>query len=606
MREPAVFDSEVFRNYYLIGFKVVRTGHIVAFEMYEDSSLDSDAVWDFLEKHQIIGFNSRGYDLPILLLALSNATTADLKQVSDAIIRLGMKWWDIERQYELEIPKWLDHIDLIEVCPGKASLKIYNGRLHGKRMQDLPVNPDTDLTDDEIDDVYHYFINDLDSTELVFTSLKKELALRSTMTEEYGTDLRSKSDAQIAEAVIKKRLRQLTGSTPKRPQVKTGTIYRYPIPDFLDYRSRQLRDMLDEVSRSDFIVSRGGKLLMPDVLAKAKLEIGRSIYRMGIGGLHSSEKSVCYKSDDETVIVDRDVTSYYPAIILNLELYPRHLGPKFLAVYRSLVNRRIVAKAEGDKTTADTLKITVNGSFGKLGSPYSVLYSPDLMLRVTVTGQLSQLMLIEELEHEGIPVISANTDGVVSKCPRNKLAAMKDVVEWWEDETGFETEETIYDAIYSRDVNNYIAIGDGKVKTKGAYAESGWQKNPTNRICVDSVIEFLTNGVPVEDTIHECEDIRKFVTIRTVRGGAVKEDDELGKAIRWYYARGVEGTINYITSGNKVPRTDGARPLMELPDQVPRDIDYDWYISEARSILKAVGHRDLDERSRHLFAAVFT
>ena len=148
-----------------------------------------------------------------------------------------------------------------------------------------------------------------------------------------------------------------------------------------------------------------------------------------------------------------------------------------------------------DKTTADSLKITVNGSFGKLGSPYSVLFSPDLMLRVTVTGQLSLLMLIEEFEYEGIPVISANTDGVVLKCPREKLSAMKKVIEWWEGETGFETEESIYDAIYSRDVNNYIAIGNGKVKTKGAYAESGWQKNPTNRICVDSVIEFLTEGV---------------------------------------------------------------------------------------------------------------
>jgi hypothetical protein len=31
-------------------------------------------------------------------------------------------------------------------------------------------------------------------------------------------------------------------------------------------------------------------------------------------------------------------------------------------------------------------------------------------------------------------------------------------------------------------------------------------------------------------------------------------------------------------------------PLMDLPDTFPSDVDYDWYITEAESILKEVGY----------------
>lgn len=64
-----------------------------------------------------------------------------------------------------------------------------------------------------------------------------------------------------------------------------------------------------------------------------------------------------------------------------------------------------------------TFKIVLNGTFGKLGSKYSFLYSPNLMIQVTITGQLALLMLIEALEAAGISVVSANTDGIVSRCP---------------------------------------------------------------------------------------------------------------------------------------------------------------------------------------------
>lgn len=55
------------------------------------------------------------------------------------------------------------------------------------------------------------------------------------------------------------------------------------------------------------------------------------------------------------------------------------------------------------------------------------------------------------------------------------------VITEWEQKTGLNTEETEYKAIYSRDVNNYVAVKkDGKTKNKGAFALGSLSKNPAN------------------------------------------------------------------------------------------------------------------------------
>lgn len=253
----------------------------------------------------------------------------------------------------------------------------------------------------------------------------------------------------------------------------------------------------------------------------------------------------------------------------------------------------IDSELSSQKVKDAVLKITLNGTFGKTSSKYSTLYNPKMMLHTTVTGQLSILMLIEALERYEIPVVSANTDGIVVKCKRAKEDVLRKIVKVWEKVTNLETEETNYTSIHSRDVNSYIAIKtDGKVKTKGFFAKAALQKNPQNEICVDAVIEHLTKGARIEHVIWDCTDIRKFLTIRTVKGGAYKEGYTLGKAIRWYMAKGVEGDITYATGekkGDKVPLTEGAKPLMTLPEKFPNDVNYEWYVVAANELLMDIG-----------------
>lgn len=262
---------------------------------------------------------------------------------------------------------------------------------------------------------------------------------------------------------------------------------------------------------------------------------------------------------------------------------------------------KVAADAKRQKNTAESLKVTANGTFGKLGSPYSILYSPNLMIQTTLTGQLAILMLIERLELAGVTVISGNTDGIVSKVSRKEVVVFEQVIAEWEKQTGYGTEEVEYISIHSQSVNSYCAFyrEDGKVKVKrkgdfgfsgpGLPGAMGQKKNPSVEICYDAAVEFLKNGTPIEETIEWCFDARKFVTVKRVTGGAVKDDEYIGKALRWYYARGVNGGFHYESNGNLVPDSMGAKLLMELPRFVPRDVDYSWYEREAYAILDDVG-----------------
>jgi len=320
---------------------------------------------------------------------------------------------------------------------------------------------------------------------------------------------------------------------------------------------------------------------------------------MGVGGLHSQEKNQSIRVGPSEYLTDLDVTSYYPSLILTLGLFPDHIGKKFLDVYRSIVDKRVSAKMAGDKVTADALKIVVNSLFGKFGNQYSTFYSPKLLLQTTITGQLYLLQLIELIElRTACKIVSANTDGITVYSPNTiQYNRMLSVSRQWEQTTRMELETTEYLAVFSQDVNNYAAVKrDGSIKGKGVFASGSLQKNPVEPIVQRATLELLTQGVPIEDTVHQCRDIRDFVRLRKVAGGAVYKDDEVGSTVRWYQS--TKGSpIMYRKSGAKVPMATSARLVNDLPERFPTDIDYDYYIDAANTLTVQSG--GLDTVSEH-------
>lgn len=601
MQNLVVLDCEVYPNYFLAAFKMLDTGKVITIESRGlNSRLPEDQIRKLnaiMHKRMTFGFNSRNYDIPIILYALQGETCEQIHQMSDYIIDGNSQGWQTLSKFNLSKPEGMRHFDIQEPSPGvMVSLKLYGGRIHSKTLQDLPIAPGTMLSESEMDETLLYCINDLDTTIDLFREIEDRINLRVDMSKQYKQDLMSKSDAQIAEAVIKSELQK---KDPRKrlykPNVPNGITYKYKVPEFISFQSEQLNEALDVIRNHNFELDKKGSIKLPDELKKMKIELGCSKYQLGIGGIHSTEKSQVIIPNEDQVLADRDVAAYYPNIILNLGLYPEHLGEPFLDVYRNIVTERMAAKKAKNKVVNESLKIVINGSFGKLGSKWSILYSPDLMMAVTLTGQLSLLMLIETLEDVGINVVSANTDGFVSLMPKDKYDLYDAICFDWELKTNFDLEETLYKALYSRDINNYLAVTDYGTKGKGALTLGGINKNPSASICITAVIQILTNRKPIQETIHQCSDITQFLSVRTVNGGATWRDQYLGRVVRWIYSTdGCEilyKKVNKKGNHNKVPKSDGARPVMEL-GEFPDDIDYERYIEESFSVLDDLGLND--------------
>lgn len=581
--------------------------------MFYGQPLNITGITSVLRQYTIVGFNSGNYDCPILALALSGADNARLKEANDVIITRGMKPWDFYDAYGVRMPSYADHIDIMEVLPGvRISLKAYAGIAHCPTIQDLPIDPASDISPIERVGLDSYCGNDLRVTQTLFKiAIEKEwIPLREHISDEIGIDVRSKSDAQIAEAITKSKL----GFKPIPIQRQSGFQFTYKAPQCISFQTEELRHVLNVVATSPFTILHkdeetseidkdGNKIKsgirMHKDVAAIRVRLGGSIYKFGAGGLHSQESSVWYESDANTELIDSDVGSFYPRIIITLGMYPEQCGPRELDIYTGTYEERMAAKRAKRKKEADSKKIVLNGKFGKLGSKYSMFYSPESLIQVTITGQLMLLMLIEAFEKCGISVVSANTDGIVTKCHKNLLPLRQQVVEWWQSVTNMELEHVAYRGIYFRDVNNYFAITtDGEVKRKGIFTTPGIgsgpsaSKAPNREICTDAVIAYVKDRIPLDETIYRCRDIRKFVTVRTVKGSGVQRSDEadviLGKVVRWAYRKSYSGAIYYKTNGNKVADSEGAWPLMTLPNTFPDWIDYEYYVDHARKLLNLI------------------
>lgn len=590
-RQLMSVDVETYRNYFLVVLKSQK-GDIRYFEMFNnaitDRSMDLDSLRGCLKNSIVLTFNGNNYDLPIIAGALNNYTNQQLKKLSDDIIVEKMMPWELAEAHPKVLVPAVDHIDLVGVTPLQASLKTYGCRIHTRSLQDLPVHPDATITQEQADILLAYCINDVEVSFEIYNTLKGDVDLRIEMGKEYGQDFRSKSGPQIAEAVLKTRLIEKGEHVSKRESAVEP--FHYKVPEFIKFESPELKALLEAVREAVFEVNGNGYVQLPEALDKA-VEFRGAKYKMGIGGLHSQEKNQAIIAAEHERLGELDVASMYPSIILGQGLFPDHLGDTFCDVYREIFDQRIEAKKSGDKIVSDSLKLVLNSSYGKFGNRYSFLYSPELLIQTTITGQLALFMLIERMSEIGT-VVSANTDGVVVLFDESQQAACDAIAEQWTAETTYVLEWTPYSALYSESVNSYIALKpSGGAKRKGLFAEASIAKGYANQICIDAVVEYLEFDVPVEETIYTASDMTKFLTMRGVRGGAKWRGQELGKVVRWYVSTQGE-EIRYIKNDNKVAGSDGAVPLMVLDGSFMRDIDYDYYIHTAKKMLKRLGVKD--------------
>ena len=606
MRNIAV-DVECYRNYFLVGCLDMKTGESRCFDFRGDDAVISRDDHAELKRimlcpgHEIVTFNGLAYDILMIEACLSGWPCHKLKKLSDALIVKKQRAWNLRKRANIQKLS-INHVDLFWVTPYIGSLKNYGARIHTKTIQDLPYEPNAKIKKKQVKTLHVYVINDCTITAELFGVLKREIDLRRMLGTQEDIDLRSKSDAQVGEAILMKRLRM------KRQKVepKMWELY-YEQAAGVEFKSKQLKQLQDDVMLTPFYVNGAGFLsLSPDFIADT-ITIGNRKYKFGVGGLHSMEKRQSVYADKAYNMEYLDVSSFYPRIIINERLATTGTDRKaFTKVYKSIVTRRMEAKRAGDKNVADSLKITINGCFGKFGNIYSPLYTPQMVMQITVTGQLFLLMLIEMLTTAGADVVSANTDGIVIHYPKRLKDKIAKTRADWERKTRMSLDVDQIRSLHSRDVNTYIMIVDKhKTKRMGTWAEqrSVWhrlRKNPHAEIAVIAAERYIRYKRPLMHTIKQHKDIRDFVVVQNVRNGAMKNGRYLGVTIRWIYSRNEKGNITRRDNGNQVPKSVGAHPVMTLPKKIPNDIDYDWYFTAAQKVLYDAGipytHKDQQRR----------
>jgi hypothetical protein len=333
--------------------------------------------------------------------------------------------------------------------------------------------------------------------------------MREKLSVLYGADLTSASDSKMANLILEHFYTTEIGVDIKdikylRTKRENFMLEECIAPN-IKFQSNFMKRLHREISNT--LVRKE-----TDFKYSKSIEFGGVHYDMGVGGLHSADFASKFISDESYEIVDADVASFYPSMMIVNKIAPEHLDKEgFIRILKTITEERLKAK-KVDKVKADGLKITINSIFGKLGSETFWLQDAKAMLSVTVSGQLYLLMLIEAFVLNGIQVISANTDGVVCRIPISLKEKYLEICSWWQKETNFQLEYTKYDLYARQDVNNYITKKyDGEIKAKGRFlSKIDLKKGYKYPVVPLAMYEYLLNDIPVEETIRNHKNILDF------------------------------------------------------------------------------------------------
>lgn len=492
--------------------------------LYETSqrvirSSNNDTLWTDNFTSLILRNNVAFRDLDLFQIFRLDHYHKSLKQTS-----INIKWYNL-KEYTMPPIGDLDRHYYHERLPEAKGMTDRELNIHYRNVFErfIPKEYLNEMADYNDNDVYIV-------AELIRMN-QEEVLLRYRISEEYKVDVYSASRSTIADKVIVKLYSKFTGLHPKA-FIDTKTIRRKILvseilSDKIAFSTPELNDILSDI-RS--LTLRGEK----GEFDREFTFMGTS-YTIATGGLHSNEIPAVYVENSDSIIVDRDVASYYPNMIRSLKVCQKHLIPKaWFRIADTIVDERLEHKhlakdksldvMERDKhaTAAACLKIVANaGIFGKMGSEKSFLCDKKAMYQVTINGQLFLLMLIEKLELAGIHVISANTDGIVTIVPRELEQTADDICHWWEKHLGLELEFTYYTKYVTEGVNSYLTVKrGGSSKFKGRMNPKMFledlSKGYNSPIVAKCVTEYFINGTPVMETLRNAKSILDFCRTQNV------------------------------------------------------------------------------------------
>lgn len=517
-------------------------------------SIDSDKIF--------CGYNNLHYDNPVINYIIEYEHVLAEKPVlviTNSIFNLSREITNsgenIEKWKRWKYQVWFDSFDILTMLYSnklRVGLKEIQVTMQYKNVQEFVCDWSKPLPIEDFDSMIDYNINDIESTSVLLDRCKKDIDLRLAIEDEYGVKVLSKDGVNIGMKILTHKYLEKTGLTWWDIKDLRSPQAYIPLKDvilpFIKYDSPILKSVLDEMKTQ--VVSPGRKGYEKNFV------FGGLRYTVGVGGIHSkNDPEIIIPAEDE-MLIDIDVASLYPSMLIEYGFYPKHLGPEFLEVYSQIRSERIEAKHNGDKIKDSTLKLALNGLSGNLQNEHNFCYSPFAVMQIRINGQLLLLMLAEKLVELGCRIVQANTDGLFVLLKKSIYDKVNIVCREWEQLTKLTLEEDRFEAMYQYAINDYIAVKEGYakkkhefrdftavmdpktgdhikygatnakgetyrnmdeirkdyIKTKGMFiTEVLLGKGLSPKIIPEAIIKYFVDGIPVEDTVKGCTDIKKFL-----------------------------------------------------------------------------------------------
>ena len=567
-----VYDIEVFQNIFHCAIKDTETGKITLFEISNRKNQLQELVGFFKEFENVegswnnsyttdyqfntnkifAGYNNIHYDNPIINYIIDYYNVMKDKtyiEICKSIFNLSKTILNSKEGEEgiwkkWKYQQWFESFDILTMLYStqlRVGLKEMQVTMQYPNVQEFVYDWDIPLVESKFDEMIQYNINDVESTSELLDRCKKDIELRIAIEDEYGVRVLSKDGVNIGMKIITQKYLEKTGQTWWDIKDLRSPMDKIPLKDvilpFVKYDSPILKDMLDTLKKQTVSPGRKGY--------EYKFIFNNLRYTIGVGGIHSvNDPEIIIPKEDE-YLIDCDVASLYPSMIIQHKFYPKHLGPEFLEIYSKIREERLEAKHNGDKVKNETLKFALNGLSGNLQNEHNFCYSPFVVMQIRINGQLLLLMLAEKLVEIGCKIIQANTDGLFLICKKNKYEEYQKVCKEWEKLTKLELEEDRFEAMYQYAINDYIAVKEGYhktkdkklIKTKGMFiTEVLLGKGLSPKIIPEAIINYFVDNIPVEETIKNCRDIRKFLKAeKTGKQWTVEYNDKIQQRINRFY-----------------------------------------------------------------------
>jgi hypothetical protein len=600
-----IYDLEVFPNF----FSCAAVGADDPFRYYfeiSDWRNDSAALREWLSTLTLmIGFNNVSFDYPVLhrFIEMDTQSAQELYAFAKMIITTQ----DENRFANMIYPsdRHVPQLDLFKLhhFDNKArmtSLKVLEFSMRMDSVEDLPFPVGTVLTAEQAQIMRGYNEHDVDATKQFYLESLPAIHFRETLVEKYPKqDWLNFNDTKIGAEIFQMQLEAAKvecyaygpdGRKPRqtlRPRINLAEC----IPEWNRFEQPEF-NRIKEYFISQTITETKG------VFTNLSARVDGLDFVYGVGGLHASVENSIFAADSEFMILDMDVTSLYPSIAIEHGIYPEHLGPKFIDVYRDLRTQRMSFK----KGTAENaaLKLALNGTYGKTNDKFSIFYDPLYTMKITIGGQMMISMLAEALMGIGVQIIQVNTDGITVFVRRFFESTVKHICEEWEALTKLQLEYVEYSKMCIRDVNNYLAVKlNGEVKRKGAYDfEKEWHQDASALVVAKVTEKVLLEDISITESVESWPDRMDFMCrVKVPRSShlhALKDGKEyvLPNMTRYYVSKGgyqlvklmppLKGKSDWrrinVESGWTVCPCNDIRQAV-LP------IDYTYYIDEIEKLV---------------------